>query len=228
MTDICSSSQSSLNSSQPDTSKFVIPKKTNSQTNSLTDLENDEKEILERTLNKSKFDLTNSLSAYKRTQMKRIDNKTLEDEYTRLLNNKKAQISESNKKLHNLKSKTSLIERELFYVVRSDAEMMEIVKNGFTCCSSEENDLNVLGSAAFGLHMSKHLDITLMYQYFLKLKSFYVIVVKTFYSAFRLSAPVPEKNKLSYPDPTDGFEMSNQLPHKDQPIKVRYYNSLVS
>ncbi|RNA42371.1 hypothetical protein BpHYR1_047681, partial [Brachionus plicatilis] len=142
MTDICSP-QTSMNSSQSDTSKFVIPKKTRTQEYSLNDLQNDdsfEKDIVQETLTKSNFDPTNSLSAYRRTQIKRIENKTLEDEFIRLLNNKKAQISEANKKLHNSKNKTSLIERALFYVVKSDAEMMDIVKNGFTCRPSDDDD----------------------------------------------------------------------------------------
>ncbi|CAF0822245.1 unnamed protein product [Brachionus calyciflorus] len=231
MTDICSSQTSSITCSQQEPAKFIIPKKSKSQIYSLIDLEDEdqiEKKVIQDTLIKSNFDQTTRLNVYDQTELKRIEHKTLQEEFIRLLNAKKAQVEEQNKRFVNLKNnKSKVIERNLFYVVKTESEMMDIVKNGFNCKPSDEDDRNVLGPSQYGLHMSKHLDITLLYQYYLKLKFFFVIVVKTFYSAFRLSVPLPEKNKSSYPDPADGVEMSNQLPDKNQPIKVRYYNSLV-
>lgn len=121
----------------------------------------------------------------------------------------------------------SLYRKTFFYAVQDEKTMLQICKNGFECKKSDEDDDNVLGSSEYGIHLSKHFDVSMLYQYSKKVKSFYLIIVKGFFSKFRLTHANPQKHRDSYPDPIEGVEHAVNLPEHEFPIRTRYHNSLV-
>jgi len=103
-----------------------------------------------------------------------------------------------------LESPTGVAERDLFFRVDSEEDMKQIVKEGFKCVETEEQEKNILGTSEMGIHFSKNLDILIRNQYKNRKKSFYCVVTKALLNVNgKLVVPDP-KNRNRDPDLNGG------------------------
>lgn len=68
--------------------------------------------------------------------------------------------------------------RVMFYLTRDSDEVERIVRDGFVCTHSDSDDRNLLGPSEYGFQFVKHADVALLYEYFCKTRSFYVILTR--------------------------------------------------
>lgn len=95
--------------------------------------------------------------------------------YSEALNKEKKRL-----KSEQVSSKSSLrtTVRFMFYMTRSAEEVDKVMREGFVCEANEAEDRNLLGPSEYGFQMIKHTDVALLYEYFCRTRSFYLIIAR--------------------------------------------------
>lgn len=122
-------------------------------------------------------------------------------------------------------SRTNVQERFTYFIAENQAELNEIINNGFVRSNSS---MNLLGASSNGIHLSKHLDIELEYQFKQKKnKSFYCLMVKTLIGKTCLVQP-SESNKSINPNYLADCHLSKEITTQSQDLDTKRANSLVN
>ena len=128
------------------------------------------------------------------------------------------------------KVKKNVYKRKLFFIVENEQELADLVENGFKCrAESKEKCDNFLGKSETGVHLVKHIDTLLYYQFQKMIKSFFVVMAEVILTDVTLKKTEIETKEMA--DPLSGyncvapFKKIEEIPANNH--ELRYLHSMV-